>query len=78
DLLAYTISPQLASYLSENYLNNLIRILKGPEYNILKDKSFLENSWAISVKSSQMGLSLEGVALDTQKIEMISQPETDG
>lgn len=25
-----------------------------------------------------MGLSLEGVALDAQKIEMISQPVTDG
>lgn len=78
DLVANTRSPQLASYISETYRNNLIRILKGPEYNILKDKSFLENSWAISVNSSQMGLSLEGVALDTQKIEMISQPVTDG
>ncbi|EDO65686.1 hydrolase [Francisella tularensis subsp. holarctica FSC022] len=78
NLVANTRSPQLASYISETYRNNLIRILKGPEYNILKDKSFLENSWAISVNSSQMGLSLEGVALDTQKIEMISQPVTDG
>lgn len=69
DLVANTRSPQLASYISETYRNNLIRILKGPEYNILKDKSFLENSWAISVNSSQMGLSLEGVAFDTQKLK---------
>ncbi|MDE4971968.1 hydrolase, partial [Francisella tularensis subsp. holarctica] len=34
--------------------------------------------WAISLNSSQMCLSVEGVALDTQKIEMISQPVTYG
>ncbi|APD49697.1 hydrolase [Francisella hispaniensis] len=78
NLVAKTRSSQLASYISENYRNNLIRVLKGPEYSILKNKSFFENTWTISANSSQMGLSLDGVALDTQKIEMISQPVTDG
>ncbi len=73
-----TRSPQLTSYISEVYSNNLIKVFKGPEYNILKDNSFFENSWTISANSSQIGLSLEGVALDAQKIEMISQPVTDG
>ncbi|APC90794.1 MULTISPECIES: hydrolase [Francisella] len=77
-LVAKTRLPQLTSYISETYSNNLIRVLKGPEYNILKNNSFFENSWTISANSSQMGLSLDGVALATQKIEMISQPVTDG
>ncbi|MDE5010874.1 hydrolase, partial [Francisella tularensis subsp. holarctica] len=52
--------------------------LIGAVYNILIYKSFLDISWAMSVIYSQMVLSLEGVALDTQNIEMISQPVTDG
>ncbi|QWU99374.1 hydrolase [Francisella salimarina] len=71
-------SLELEDYISQNYRHSFIRVIKGPEYDILKDCAFFENTWAISTNSSQMGLPLDGVFLDTQKIEMISQPVTDG
>lgn len=71
-------SEKLDEFVNLNYQNNFIRVIKGPEYFILKDNAFFEQSWEISPNSSQMGLSLNGTNLDTQKIEMISQPVSDG
>ncbi|AIT09664.1 hydrolase [Candidatus Francisella endociliophora] len=77
-LLGNKRSQELDDYIKQNYKNNVIRVLRGPEYNILRDNSFFENTWSISSNSSQMGLSLDGPTLDTQQIEMISQPVADG
>ncbi|AJI53179.1 hydrolase [Francisella philomiragia] len=71
-------SSELEGYINQNYRHSFIRVIKGPEFDILKDSIFFENTWTISTNSSQMGLPLDGVSLDTQKIEMISQPVTDG
>lgn len=71
-------SKELEEFITLNYRDNFIRVVKGPEYNILKDDSLFETTWSISPNSSQMGISLNGANLDTQKIEMISQPVADG
>ncbi|QIW09214.1 hydrolase [Francisella sp. LA112445] len=71
-------SEKLGDFINHNYRTNFIRVIKGPEYFILKDNAFFDQSWEISPNSSQMGLSLNGLGLDTQKIEMISQPVSDG
>ena len=78
ELVGKQRSLELEGYINQNYRHSFIRVIKGPEYDILKDSAFFENTWTISTNSSQMGLPLDGVSLDTQKIEMISQPVTDG
>ncbi|ASG67118.1 hydrolase [Francisella halioticida] len=71
-------SEKLGEFINLNYRNNFIRVTKGPEFFILKDNTFFDELWSISPNSSQMGLSLNGPSLDTEKIEMISQPVSDG
>ena len=71
-------SEELDEFINSNYKSNSIRVIKGPEYFILKDNTFFDELWTISSNSSQMGLSLNGASLDTQEIEMISQPVSDG
>lgn len=60
------------------YANKFIRVVKGPEFDILNDDELFTQNWTISQNSSQMGLALEGTSLARHKIEMISQPVTDG
>ncbi|MED7787933.1 hydrolase [Francisella sp. 19X1-34] len=71
-------SEELGEFINSNYQSNLIRVIKGPEHFILNDNAFFDQLWSISPNSSQMGLLLDGPSSDTQKIEMISQPVSDG
>ncbi|AJC48328.1 hydrolase [Allofrancisella guangzhouensis] len=71
-------SKEIEQFIDSNYKNNYIRIVKGPEFDILEDNGFFEQVWTISPNSSQMGLSLDGNALIAKKVEMISQPVVDG
>lgn len=71
-------SNKISGFINHLYLNKHIRVLKGPEYNILNTDDFFHQDWKISQNSSQMGLVLEGERLSTTKLEMISQPVTDG
>lgn len=71
-------SKELEEFVNSNYRDNIIRIVKGPECNILEDEVFFETAWSISPNSSQMGISLDGPNLDTKKVEMVSQPVADG
>ena len=67
-----------SDFIANLYADKFIRIIKGPEYNILADDNLLTQDWIISQNSSQMGLVLNGVGLARKELEMISQPVTDG
>ncbi|QIV95234.1 hydrolase [Allofrancisella frigidaquae] len=71
-------SKEIEQFIDSNYKNNYIRVIKGPEFDILEDNGFFEQVWTISPNSSQMGISLDGNALPIKKVEMISQPVVDG
>ncbi|AXA32926.1 hydrolase [Francisella adeliensis] len=71
-------SSLITSFITDLYSERKIRVVKGPEYYVFNDESLFDQSWKISQNSSQMGLVLEGDKLDVKKIEMISQPVTDG
>lgn len=77
-LVGSTRSKELDEFITSSYRDSSIRVVKGPEYNILKDTTFFDSIWSISANSSQMGISLDGSNLDTHKVEMISQPVADG
>ena len=77
-LIGKTRLSQVEAFIDSNYRNNFIRVTKGPEFDIFEDDSFFERVWSISANSSQMGLLLDGDALNFRKIEMISQPVSDG
>ena len=53
-----------------------IRIMKGPEFNLLNDAdAFLNQSWQISREMSEMGIKLEGTELELKnEFNMISSP----
>lgn len=58
-----------------------IRVLEGPEYDLLDDENlFFNNSWLISDDSDSMGLRISsgGVMLSVSRAEMISEPVADG
>lgn len=69
---------RVTTFISSLYGSRHVRVIQGPEYNILNDDLIFNQSWKISQNSSQMGLVLEADKLNAQKIEMISQPVTDG
>ena len=71
-------SPLITDFIKDLYSVREIRVIKGPESYVLNNESLFDQSWKISQNSSQMGLVLEGDMLDVKKIEMISQPVTDG
>ena len=71
-------SKEDGDFITKLYANKFIRVVKGPEYNILADDRLFSQEWTISQNSSQMGLVLDGDKLESQKLEMISQPVTDG
>jgi allophanate hydrolase subunit 2 len=56
-----------------------IRVIKGPEYEYLKDKDkVLKNSYKISQNSSLMGLKLETEKIDAKSYDIVSSPVCDG
>lgn len=61
---------------------NIIRIIKGIEWNALKDASqtaFTTNQFTVSAQSNRMGYRLSGTTLQTeQPCEIISSPVTQG
>ena len=71
-------SEEISTYIKNNFRTSMIRVIKGPEYNVLNDESFTNQSWSISPQSSQMGLSLSGEPLSMTSKQMISQPVVDG
>ena len=77
-LVSCTRSVKAAIYVKNNFRTSVIRVIKGPEYDVLYDNSFTNQSWAISPQSSQMGLSLLGEPLEMSAKQMISQPVVDG
>ena len=78
NFIGRTRPPEIAKIVADLYADKYIRVIKGPEYNILRDEKLFNQSWTISQNSSQMGLVLEGDKLDRDELEMISQPVTDG
>jgi allophanate hydrolase subunit 2 len=77
-LVGKTRNEEIKKFIIDNYRENTIRVIKGPEYNILQDTTLFENNWEISPNSSQMGISLKGVSIPVNSIEMISQPVVGG
>jgi allophanate hydrolase subunit 2 len=71
-------SEEISAYVKNNFRTSMIRIIKGPEYDVLNDDSFTNQGWVISPQSSQMGLSLSGEPLAMSSKQMISQPVVDG
>ncbi len=69
---------EIKNFIINNYRDNTIRVIQGPEYNILQDTTLFKNNWEISPNSSQMGISLKGVNIPVNSIEMISQPVVGG
>ena len=65
-------------FITNLYADKFIRVIKGPEYNILADDSLFTQKWTISQNSSQMELVLDGTKLAMQELEMIYQPVADG
>jgi allophanate hydrolase subunit 2 len=56
-----------------------IRVLRGPEYPFLQNPAqFLENRWAISPQSNDIGIRLEGPPLTCDLPGMVSAPVSDG
>ncbi len=78
DFIGETRSPEIAKFVTTLYSDRYIRVIKGPEYNVLKDDALFKQEWIISQNSSQMGLVLDGIKLAKHELEMISQPVTDG
>ena len=78
DFLGKVRSKKDGEYIANLYADKFIRVIKGPEYNILADDKLFTQEWRISQNSSQMGLVLDGGKLARQELEMISQPVTDG
>jgi allophanate hydrolase subunit 2 len=78
DFLGRVRSKKDGDFIENLYSDRLIRVIKGPEYNVLTDDSFFAQDWTISQNSSQMGLILKGMELARKELEMISQPVTDG
>ena len=56
--------------------NQIIRILKGPEFDrlVIKGLDFEERNWETSPKSNRMGIRLDGEILKTKQEEMVSVP----
>ena len=77
-LIGKTRPEEIKNFIINNYRDNTIRVIKGPEYNILQDTTLFQNNWEISPNSSQMGISLKGVNIPANGIEMISQPVVGG
>ncbi len=69
---------QSEEYTAKLFNNRVIRVTKGPEFDVLCDDAIFSKNWTLSPNSSQMGIVLEGNALETKEIQMISQPVTDG
>lgn len=63
-------------YLSEFY--EPIRVIKGPEFGILKDDDLFQSEWQIDQQSDLMGLRLLGESLAHERKQLVSQPVTDG
>jgi allophanate hydrolase subunit 2 len=59
-------------------LNKPIRVFEGSEYHILSDNTFLTSEWQLDKQSNQMGIKLLGNLIPHQKLQMISQPVSDG
>ena len=78
DFIGETRPPEIAKFVTILYSDRYIRVIKGPEYNVLKDDALFKQEWVVSQNSSQMGLVLDGIKLAKHELEMISQPVTDG
>ncbi|MFC4892780.1 hydrolase [Pseudofrancisella aestuarii] len=69
---------KLTEFIQENSKTKIIRVIKGPEFDILEDEAFFNQVWQLSLQSSQMGISLDGESINSRKMQMISQPVADG
>ncbi len=61
--------------------DNTIRVMRGPEYDTLKNpKVFFSSSWKIGLKTNQMGMRLENpkINLKSNCKNMVSGPVADG
>lgn len=68
----------LTEFIQENSKTKAIRVIRGPEFDVLEDDAFFNQVWQLSLQSSQMGISLEGSPINSKKMQMISQPVVDG
>jgi len=78
NLIGVKRSAKISSYVKNNFRTSVIRVIKGPEYGVLCDDGFINQNWAISPQSSQMGLTLTGECLNATDKQMISQAVVDG
>ncbi|MGC8703925.1 MAG: biotin-dependent carboxyltransferase family protein [Athalassotoga sp.] len=57
----------------DRIFGNAVRIVKGPQWNLLKNPQTLESEYTISPDSNRIGYNLEGERLDLESYEIVSE-----